>query len=58
MVDVMNTNMTTPLPSIHFNNEKSLATFLATFISTGSTAHYSVVELGEGHFLLQFSGAY
>ena len=46
-----------PHMSIHFNSHKALAEFLAAFIPV-STALFTVTDLGDGHYVLTFTGAY
>jgi hypothetical protein len=56
MIDAMNTR--TSMNSIHFNSTKALADFLAVFTVSGSTAQFSVQDLGDGYFVLHFTGAF
>ncbi len=59
MIDAMNNRpSSTAMSSIHFNSHKSLAAFLAAFTVSGSTAQFSVTDLGDGHYVLYFTGAY
>jgi hypothetical protein len=57
MIDVMNHSQY-EMSSIHFNSHKALASFLAVFLGSGSTAVFNVTDLGDGHYVLNFTGAY